>query len=407
MNLRIAGWVAAIFVVDVAVLLAGVQLARALPARSLALNRAIVADQPGGTGFSWPSVRESAVTLAGLDKSWQSGDQREVPIASVTKMMTAYIVLNDHPLTGGAQGPSIVVSSAAQKAYQAAVANGDSNAAVATGEIISERQALEALLLPSADNIADLLADWDAGSTAAFVAKMNKQARALGMTATKYTDPSGLAASTVSTARDQLILVRKVMAIPAFADIVSLPYAKIPVAGTVANYNYDTGQDGIIGIKTGTDDAAEGCWAFAVKRTVAGTKRVVYGVVLGAPPRSTSTLALVNAALNAGLSLVNDVPRKIRQLTALPAGTKVGTITVPWSDAPVPVVTASALRGLAVSGASISLRSKAHAPDTSFTSGQQVGEITASGFLGGSRHVALVTGGASGKAPLSWRLFRS
>jgi D-alanyl-D-alanine carboxypeptidase len=227
------------------------------------------------------------------------------------------------------------------------------------------------------------------------------------MTATKYTDPSGLAASTVSTAHDQLILVRKVMAIPVFADIVSLPYAKIPIAGTVANYNHDTGKDGIIGVKTGTDSASGGCWAFAVKRTIAGTRRVVYGVVLGAPPRSTSSLALVNAALRAGLSLANDVPSKIRQVTVLPAGTKVGTITVPWSSAAVPVVTASALSGLAVAGTSISLRSKAHTPDTSFTSGQRVGEITAGGFLGGSRGVALVTGGASGKAPLTWRLFRS
>jgi D-alanyl-D-alanine carboxypeptidase (penicillin-binding protein 5/6) len=403
--LRIAGWAITVLAAAV-VALAGVQLTRAVPARSIAISTTIAAGQPGGTGFSWPSARESAVAVAGLDESWQSSGQREVPIASVAKMMTAYILLNDHPLAGGSQGPSITVTQADVETYESDVASGDSNAAVDVGETITERQALDALLLPSADNIADLLAGWDAGSVTAFVARMNQQARALGMDDTDYTDPSGLAASTVSTARDQLILVQKAMAIPVFADIVSMPSATIPVAGTVANYNYETGEDGIIGVKTGTDSASEGCWAFAVKRTVAGTQRVVYGVVLGAPPRSASSLALVNAALGAGLSLANGVPGKIRQMTVLAAGTRVGTITVPWSSAPIPVVTASALSGLTVSGTIISLHPDAHAPDSSFKSGQHVGEISASGFIGGGRSVALVTSRASGNAPLTWRLFR-
>ncbi|MGH3167506.1 MAG: D-alanyl-D-alanine carboxypeptidase family protein [Trebonia sp.] len=404
--MRIAGWAIAVLVAAVAAL-AGVQLTRAVPAPSATINSTIAADQPGGTGFSWPSARESAVTVAGLDESWQSGDQREVPIASVTKMMTAYIVLSDHPLTGGAQGPSITVSTVAWKTYKSDADNDDSNAKVAAGEILTERQALEALLLPSADNIADLLADWDAGSMSAFAAKMNQRARALGMNDTRYTDPSGLAASTVSTARDQLILVRKVMAIPAFADIVKLPSATIPVAGTIENYNYETGEDGIIGVKTGTDSAAGGCWAFAVKRAVAGAQRVEYGVVLGAPPRSRSALALANAALSAGLSLANDVPKKIRRMTVLPAGTQVGTITVAWSPTPVPVVTASALSGLAVSGTTISLHPDAQAPGSSFGSGDRVGEVSVTGLIGGSRSVPLITHGASGSAPLTWRLFRS
>jgi D-alanyl-D-alanine carboxypeptidase (penicillin-binding protein 5/6) len=393
-------------VVAVLVILVGVQVVRAVPARSLALDRTIVADQPGGTGISWPSAKESAITVVDLGKSWQTADQREVPIASVTKIMTAYIVLGDHPLTGDAQGPSITITKADQKAYKSAVVNGDSNAAVAAGERITERQALEALLLPSADNIADVLAQWDAGTLRAFVAKMNQRARALGMDDTDNTDPAGLAASTVSTAHDQLILVRKVMTNPVFADIVRMPAATIPVAGTVANYNYETGKDGIIGVKTGTDSASGGCWAFAVQRTIAGTRRLMYGVVLGAPPRSSSSLALVAAALGAGTSLVNDVSSKIRQLTALPAGTRVGDITVPWSSTPIPVVTASALRGLAVSGTTISLHPNAQAPDNSFASRQRVGEISASGFIGGNKSVALVAKEASGSAPFTWRLFR-
>src|SRR5258707_15034669 len=129
--------------------------------------------------------------------------------------MTAYLILRDHPLTGDAQGQSIPVTQADVAEYQSDVANGNSNAAVAAGENPAERKALEALMLPSADNIAMLLARWDAGSRDAFVAKMNARAKALGMSGdTTYTDPSGLDATTVSTARDQLIVVRAAMEIP-------------------------------------------------------------------------------------------------------------------------------------------------------------------------------------------------
>ena len=74
----------------------------------------------------------------------------------------------------------------------------------------SERQALEALLLPSANNIALLLAVHDEGGRKAFLARMNSRRARLGMSATTYTDPSGFDASTVSTATDQLKLARVV-----------------------------------------------------------------------------------------------------------------------------------------------------------------------------------------------------
>ena len=62
-----------------------------------------------------------------------------------------------------------------------------------------------------------------------------------------------------------------------------MPAATFPVGGTVQNYDYDVGHDGIIGVKTGSDAAALGCWAFAATRSVAGTTQTVYGVVLGIP----------------------------------------------------------------------------------------------------------------------------
>jgi hypothetical protein len=88
-----------------------------------------------------------------------------------------------------ASGSGWLLQAAEAAAYPAELRSGESLVPVNAGERISERQALEALLLPSADNMAWILARWDAGRQARFVARMNATARALGMTATRYTDP--------------------------------------------------------------------------------------------------------------------------------------------------------------------------------------------------------------------------
>ncbi|MBO0804145.1 MAG: D-alanyl-D-alanine carboxypeptidase [Nocardiopsaceae bacterium] len=408
--MRRAVWVLAgtVAVLAFLVILAGMLVLRPLPAFSLATSRVAPA-QPGPPGISWPQARQAAVAVDGVGKTWSSGGHAEIPVASVAKMMTAYVVLRDHPLSAAAQGPSIPVTAKDAAQYKKDVKRGDSTAKVAKGHPLTERQALEALLLPSADNVAELLARWDAGSVASFAAKMNSTARSLGMDHTRYTDPAGLAASTVSTALDQLTLVRTAMKVPAFASIVAMPSARIPVAGVIANYNRETGTNGIIGVKTGSDSAARGCWAFAVKRQVGGTRRVVYGVVLGAPAPGTEALAdLASAAVSAGVRLADAMSRTVRTMTVLPAGTVVGTITVPWSKAPVRVVTARALRGQVVAGTHVSLsyRMRGLGAATAFSRGTTVGEYSASG-LTGTVSTPVVTAGPSGSPSAMWRLFRS
>src|SRR5262249_56947633 len=116
--------------------------------------------------------------------------------------------------------------------------------------------ALQALLIPSANNIAAVLARWDAGSEDRFVARMNATARSLGMTRTRYTDPSGYDDATVSTAADQVRIVERAMGMPVFASIVAMQTTTLPVAGTVQNTNALLGRDGFVGVKTGSDDAA-------------------------------------------------------------------------------------------------------------------------------------------------------
>ncbi|NUR61154.1 MAG: D-alanyl-D-alanine carboxypeptidase [Catenulispora sp.] len=217
-------------------------------------------------------------------------------------MMTAYLVLTDHPLQAGQDGPTLTLSAAdvADTAYRRQ--RGESTVAVAAGERLTERQALQALLLPSANNIAVVLARWDAGSVDAFVAKMNSTAGSLGMAHTHYTDPSGFDKETVSTAADQVRLVDRAMTLPAFAAIVAMPSATLPVAGTVRNTDSLLGRDGFVGVKTGSDNAAGGCFAFRAVRTVAGKPTTITGVVLGQPGND-----LIAAGLGAADAMVNRI----------------------------------------------------------------------------------------------------
>ena len=195
------------------------------------------------------SRRGSAADISGFGVVAGPGATRPVPIASVAKVMTAYVVLHDHPLPSGGSGPEIAVQPSEAAAYPSQVRDGDSLVPVVAGERLTERQALEALLLPSADNMAWILARWDAGSQAAFVARMNATARRLGMTGTSYTDPSGLDPSTTSTAADQVRLGMAAMRMPVLAAIAAKSTAVVPVAGLVRNYNTLLGQDGIAGLE--------------------------------------------------------------------------------------------------------------------------------------------------------------
>ena len=167
---------------------------------------------------------------------------------------------------------------------------------IAAGERLTERQALEALLLPSANNIAAVLARWDAGSEGRFVVRMNATARWLGMTRTRYTDPSGYDDTTVSTAGDQVRVVERAMRLPVFARIVSTASATLPVAGTVHNTNTLLGREGFVGVKTGSDDAAGGCFAFRAIRRIDGRRTTITGVVLGQPGNDQIEAGLATAA---------------------------------------------------------------------------------------------------------------
>jgi len=259
----------------------------------------------------WPAYGQAAFVQTGQSQVQAGPNQHTAAIASVAKVMTAYLVLRDHPLRLGQDGPTITLTDADVADTDRRLRQRESIVSIAAGERLTERQALQALLLPSANNIAAALARWDAGSAARFVARMNATARSLGMTHTRYTDPSGYDDATVSTAADQVRIVDRAMRLPVFASIVATPSATLPVAGTVHNTNTLLGHDGFVGVKTGSDEAAGGCFAFQAIRWIDGKRTTITGVVLGQPgdDRVAAGLAAADAMVDriAGYS-----PRQVR-----------------------------------------------------------------------------------------------
>jgi D-alanyl-D-alanine carboxypeptidase (penicillin-binding protein 5/6) len=241
----------------------------------------------------WPAAGQAAFVQTGESQLHAAGpNQHAAAIASLAKVMTAYLVLRDHPLRPGQDGPTITLTDADVADTDRRRGQEESVVSIAAGERLTERQALQALLLPSANNIAAVLARWDAGSQERFVARMNATARSLGMTHTRYTDPSGYDDATVSTAADQVRLVDRAMRLPVFASIVATPSATLPVAGTVHNTNTLLGHDGFVGVKTGSDSAAGGCFAFRAIHFIDGKRTTITGVVLGQPGHDRIAAAL-------------------------------------------------------------------------------------------------------------------
>jgi D-alanyl-D-alanine carboxypeptidase (penicillin-binding protein 5/6) len=263
------------------------------------------------SAVSWPQQGQAALVL-GNGRPAASPHEQPAPIASLAKVMTAYLTLKRYPLSGAQDGFTIMITAAEAQAEAQDADLDQSVVAVQAGEQLTERQVLEALLIPSGNNIAQILATEVAGSEPSFIAEMNAEARTLGMYRTVYTDPSGWDSSTVSTAADQLRVFQRAMRFPVFREIVSMVSVTLPVAGAVTNFN-PLIADGYGG-KTGSDSAAGGCLAFFTNVTVGGRPVTAVGVVMG-QGQGSDTSAILAAAGDAATQLVESAAPAISTST--------------------------------------------------------------------------------------------
>lgn len=348
--------------------------------------------------LAWPSVGQAAVSVPDAGLMMKSGPEAAVPVASLTKIMTAYVVLRDHPIGPSAPGPQVVMT-AADEADSAANARANATSIpVKAGQAFSERALLDGLIVHSANDFADALARWDAGSVEAFVAKMNADAGALGMRDTHYADPSGIDQAGTSTAADQLRLAKAAMAIPGFAAVADQPSITVPGVGLLANYVPIVGTDGIVGVKSGFTQAAMGCVVLAAERLVAGRPVLVLAALTGQQGGADP----IRAADATGVELIDSVARSLEQRSFVGSGRRVGTVHATWTSTTVPLATAGGAGGLVWPGESVRFQLRFRPLRGSLHPGQTVGTLT---VRAGGQHTdipVVATAGLAGPT-LHWR----
>ncbi|WP_329251753.1 D-alanyl-D-alanine carboxypeptidase [Streptomyces sp. NBC_01478] len=354
-----------------AIVFAVVQALRPLPTPALTLT----ADDSytfAGTkaDLPWPSEGQGWMDVNGIGTMGNFGKQTPVAIGSVAKAMTAYIVLKDHPLKAGAEGAKITVDATAEKegGYDK---DGESTLnTVKAGDVLTEKQALSAIMIPSANNIARLLARWDAGSEAAFIKKMNDTAKALGMTNTTYTDASGLKETTVSTAEDQVKLGNQLVKIQALMDITKLPSWIDPSGKKWTNYNRLVPYNNSLGIKTGTTTAAGGNLLFAATKEVGGETAVVVGAILG--QHTAPIIDTVNAVSKTAMLAAQDAMTSAK---ILKKGTVVGYVDDQLGGH-TPVVVTKDVAAVGWAGLKVELSFAPDAVPHTAKAGTKVGTLT-------------------------------
>lgn len=282
--------------------------------------------QNASSELDWPKTGQSAIGFVDSDYEATNGVQKPAPIASVAKVITALVVLEKYPLKSGEQGPTITLNDKDEALYRNYKANDGSIVPSANGEKITEYQMLQAMMLPSANNMSDSLAIWAYGSLENYSKEASTYLKRNGMRNTVVgEDASGLHPTTVSTAEDLVKLGKLAMKNTVLANIVSQQTATgIPLTTTVKNVNILLGNSNIVGIKTGNSDHAGG--AFLSASTISPNNKPVTTI--------TAVLQANNlySALASSLSLIKSSQKSFSNTQVAAKGQVIGTYKAPWGD---------------------------------------------------------------------------
>jgi len=248
---------------------------------TLSTSETTTTTTPLSASLPWPFPESAALAIPSLSVSAASPNQPRVPIASLTKLMTTWVVLQQLPVSFNQPGPCTVVTAQNVAFFHENLSIQESTAKIALGEKLCEGTLLRGLLVHSSGDYAQLLVQLTGMSTNTFVRKMNADALALGLTNTHYADFTRISPSDLSTARDVTTLTVDLMTNePVIDSIAKLTKVHLPVAGWLGTYTPLLGSDGVVGLKSGYTLAAGGCVAMAINVTIGGIVVPTYEVVL-------------------------------------------------------------------------------------------------------------------------------
>ncbi len=332
---------------------------------------ALAVDIAGASDGSWAVSVSGAGAYFGTDGSdtrWSGGGDEARPLASLTKLVTALVVLDAHPLdaTDG-EGPTLTFDRDDHALYDEYYVRGAAIAAMPIGSSMSQRDAIATMLIPSASNYADVIASWAFGSHAGFARAASAWLDANGLTNTVVVEPTGLDARNVSTPSDLIALGKLAAAHPVVARIVATPEIDLPSTGRLYNTNGLLGELGVTGMKTGTLEGSGSNLLYSAQLDVGLDEPLsVIGVVLGGSSGDSVEADVV--------TLLQSIRSGFRELEMVSVGTVLGSIDTPWGSSAELVYDASASMTV-WSDTPISVET-ATAPPVTWQDGEIVGSVT-------------------------------
>jgi D-alanyl-D-alanine carboxypeptidase (penicillin-binding protein 5/6) len=332
------GLIIAATVITVVLLAAGGYVGWALTAPLSApviTSQAPPAVAHSAAAIALPSEGASAISISGADDYlgaaasdiWAtSGTDEPRPIASISKLITALVVLDRRPLASADDpGPLITFDKADHDLYDRYYVMGATIAAMPTGSSMSLHDALATMLIPSASNYAEAVSTWAFGSQSAFLSATRDWLAAHGLTGTTIVEPTGISPRNTSTPTDLLTIGKLAAANPAIAQIVATPWLSLPALGEMSNTNDLLGSDGITGLKTG--NLGEGSFSLLYTASLdvgAAEPLSVTGVVLGGHSRQS-----VRAGV---LALLDSICGGFHEVPLIPRGQQVGSYSTSWGS---------------------------------------------------------------------------
>lgn len=314
----------------------------------------------------WPEQGSAAVTVQGLSPLASTSDRDE--IASITKVVSVMMVLDELPLEPGEQGPSFEFTRADQREYWSYRRSNQSSLDVPVGGSLTEYQMLQGILLGSANNYIDRLSDELWGSDRGFADAAEVWLRDHGIEGISLSSPSGFDEDNVATPGSLLRLAEVAMRHPVFAEIVGTRSAEIPGVGTVTNTNRMLEDEGVIGVKTGT--LSHWNLLTAKEVTVGDVTVRLFAAVLG-QDSNADRLAVTR-------SLFEGVEKSLaEQAVSVPKGTVVGHVTTEWGER-VALVTDADARVVLWNGASATATPVLELGERT-TAGAEAGVLTVKG----------------------------
>ena len=328
--------------------------------------------------------------------TWASGGDEARPIASISKLVTALVVLDAHPLADATDpGPTIAFTEADTDLYDQYYVRGATIARMPDGAKLSLHDALATMLLPSASNYAVAVARWGFGSEGAYVDAARSWLSKNGLNATRIVDATGIDDRNTSTPNDLIALGKLAAANPAIAAIASTPWINLPAGpGNIENTNSLLGTSGITGLKTGNlGDGTFSLLFTSVLDVGIGAPLHITGIRLGGETRGSANQDVIN--------LLESIRDGFHTLQVGTSGAEIGKITTPWGSSAKVVVGQNASI-MTWSDTAVTTQLDTTTPEK-YADGEKVGTIT---WTAGP-HTAtsdVMISGAIEEPTLWWRL---